>query len=237
MDVRAKISALVKRLYPDGHANRVLDGSFKERLHKALGNSIAEWVDNATDILNHQLPDNDIFNDDDATIWEKRLGIYRELPLSLSDRIKAIVRKLNHPGVVKARESRIFMEWSLRQAGFDVYVYENRFEITPGVFTTYTPSDLLGYSAMDAECGAFEYGELEYGSSADLSGVTVIANYVDEEKDRHFPITNYKPTFFIAGPTAGEFATVTATRKIEFRQTILLLKPLQTVGFLFVNYI
>jgi uncharacterized protein YmfQ (DUF2313 family) len=236
MDTQNEILTLTKQLYPDGTAYATKNGGFKERLHKALNISIAGAIDDAAAVLNSQLPDNSNFTEEDATVWEKFLGIYRETPVLLSDRIKAIVRKLNYPGVVKPREARAFIEWQLQSAGFDVYVYENRFETLPGVFNALTGEEILGYSATSAVFGGIEYGELEYGSEYTISDVSLAARYLDERLDNLFNINNYRATFIVAGSTITDFATVTASRKREFRKMILSLKPLQTVGILFVKY-
>jgi len=43
-------------------------------------------------------------------------------------------------------------------------------------------------------------------------------------------------SFFIGGEVAGTFANIDLNRRDEFRQTILKIKPVQTVCYLLINY-
>jgi hypothetical protein len=66
----------------------------------------------------------------------------------------------------------------------------------------------------------------------------LIANRIDESLDVTFDIgSNLRATFFVGGETLGTFADVDIQRKEEFRQLILKLKPVQSIGFLLINYI
>lgn len=76
--------------------------------------------------------------------------------------------------------------------------------------------------------------ELEHGAGFQ----NYVANHIDPSLDAPFIVgSNWKYTFYIAGEQMPDFAVVSEAREAEFRQLILRLKPLNTVGLLFVNYI
>jgi hypothetical protein len=213
-------------------------GGFLYRLHRALGRSEQRAYNDAVAVLNSCLPDNEGFTIDDAHDWYRRLGIYDSGSVPLEDMKAAIRRKLAHPRNTKPRQNYRYIEQELQDAGFDVYVYENRFyEGSPLEWVTHTPQDIVGEQFMLAQVGNPQAGDTQVGTEAVDCDVTVIANHVDDEKDFGFVIgDNYRSTFFIAGPTIDSFADVLEARHIEFRELILRLKPAQTVGFLFINY-
>lgn len=234
MTVIEKLLKLTKQLYPTGRAFRVNEGSYKERLHKALIQSEARAYNDAVSIQDSSLPDNENFTEQDASQWEHRLGLITNDAVSLEDRMAAIRRKMNHPGTIPARQHYLYLEGQLQAAGFDVYVYENRFPDGLGGYTTKTPGEFTGGSGNVVQYNDIQYGDAQYGTST----WNLIVNNLDETLDQSFNIgSNLRSTFFIGGPYEGEFADVDENRKLEFRQLILKIKPVQTVGYLLVNYI
>jgi hypothetical protein len=238
-----KILLLTRQLYPTGRAFRIPKDSTFEKWHKGLGVSEAQAFDDALSTLYAILPDNDNFTTGDATAWEKRLGLITDSSVSLADRKLAIKRKINHPGTIPARQNWEYMQDQLQAAGFDVYVHENIFSDGMGGFETRTPFELLGDTASAIvglwEHGEFaEHGEIEHG---DFTGGSVyddcVANYIDYTKDEFFDTgDNLRNTFIISSAYPEFFADVEEIRREEFRQLILKIKPVQTVGFLFINY-
>jgi len=230
------IFKLTQKLYPTGRAFRMLYNGALERLHLGLAESEEKLYNDAISTLNSILPDNNNFTADDAADWERRLGMITNTGVSLSDRKKAIERKLNHPGTISARQNYHYLEGQLQAAGFDVYVYENRFPDGSGGYTTKTPTELnVLYAAFTIQHGEpLQMGMLQHGPCY----TNKIVNQIDTLKDDYFNTgDNFRSTFFICGSTIGTFANVPAARKDEFRQLILKIKPAQTVGYLFVNYI
>lgn len=228
---------LTKQLYPpDARAFKMPPDSVFEQLHIALNLSEERALTDAMSILDSIIPDNDNFTEDDATQWETRLAIIGNSTIPLANRKLSILQKMAYPGLDNPpRQSRSFLEQQLRSAGYDVYVYENIF--LPGPVTK-TPGEVLGVSAGLAVYGSVSYRETEYGGTWADDGITVVANYIEESKDASFAIgSNYRSTFFISGDPITTFANVDINRKDNFRQLILGLKPLQTVAFLFINYI
>ena len=227
-------------MYPTGRVFRMSLGGVLDQLHNGLSLSEQQAYDDAVSILDSALPDNDNFTSQDATDWERRLGLITNLSVSLADRKLAIARKMNHPGEFAARQHFLYIQTQIRAAGFNVFLHENIFDPYPyGDPETRTLFDVvsLGGGAFLAEHGNFEHGEFEHGQIGE-DGVTLIVNHIEEEKDIIFNIgANLRSTFFVGGEDIGTFATVDEDRKDEFRQLILRLKPTREVGYLLINYV
>lgn len=235
MTTLEKIKKLTRQLYPTGRAFRMKEGGVLDKLHLGLAKSEARAWDDAISILDSTLPDNDNFTADDATAWERRLGLITNGAVPLADRKAAILRKYNHPGTVPARNNWRFVEKQLRDAGFNVYVFENRFSDGMGGYVTVNPLTLTGGAgAVSVQHGQIQHGQAQHGGGYGHK----VANSIYRSIDAYFATgNNLKSTFFIGGPYVGTFANVDADRETEFRQLILRAKPVQTVAFLFVNYI
>lgn len=232
MDFKQIILNLTKSLHPKGRAFLVLFGSIKERFIKALAISEDKAYNEALNIRDAILPDNVNFTEENATKWERRLGLITNNLTSLDDRKLAIQRKINHPGTIKARQHFLYLQGQLRSAGFDVFVHENRFPDGGGGFETKTPNELIGVSGESVHSPLIQHGQIQHGSSFSEK----IANSIDPEVDASFVIgNNFRFTFFIGGLVVGDFATIPASREKEFRQMVLRIKPVHTIAFLFIN--
>lgn len=231
-----KIISLTKQLYPQGRAWKFpFDGTL-ENLHQTLAISEEQTYNDAVSILYAILPDNANFTVDDATEWEVRLGLIVNQLTPLADRKLAIKRKLNQPGAAPAKSNWRYLEEQLQAAGFNVYVFENRFPDYPDGYITMTPFQFSGDNSffIGNQHGDFQHGDFQHGGRY----TKFVANHIEEARDWYFNIgTNLRSTFFIGGSYEGDFANVDINRKDEFRQLILTIKPVQTVGFLLINYI
>jgi hypothetical protein len=229
------ILQLTKQLYPTGRAwNMPKDGTF-EALHKALAVSEAQAFDDAVSILDSLLPDTDRFTESDATDWERRLGIATGTGTSLADRKAAILQKLQAPGRNPAKAHYLYIQQQLQLAGFDVYVHENLVPAYPDTYESVGPNSLYG----NANFVTLRHGQRRHGQ-VNHAGYynNIIANSIYQSVDSGFNIgSSFRCTFFIGGQTLGTYTNVPAEREIEFRQLILRLKPVQNIGFLFINYI
>lgn len=234
-----KIFRLLRLLYPRGRAFKLPYLGTFWKFTDALSLSLARAASDGISILDSIIPDNSNFTAQDATDWERRLGMITNSSVSLADRKAAIYRKMAHPNGQPARQHYLFIEFQLRLAGFDVRLYENRFLVgSPAVMETKTPSEILGIPVSYSVYGDSFYGDGFYGGSWADDGVSIIANYLEESIDATFSFgANLRSTFFIAGSTITTFADVSVDRKTEFRELVLKLKPAQTVGIAFVNYI
>ena len=208
---------------------------YLEKLHIALAIWEATAYSDALSLLASVLPDNANFDINDVASWERRLGLAPS-GASTSDRMLAIARKMNFPGNIRARQNYLYLQDQLNAAGFDVTVFENIFADGLGGFITKTVSEITGGTGGAAiEYGDSEYGAFEYGGE---SFGEIVVNNIDASIDAAFDIgSNLRSTFFICGTTLGTMASVPAIRKDEFRELILKIKPVQTVGFLLVNYV
>lgn len=250
-DFKEVIKNLTKQLYPTGRVFKMPDDSVFESMIDGLILSENRFHKDARGVLYSILPDNPNFTADDATRWEILLGLIVNELTPLEDRKLAILRKLNHPGTVKARQSRDYIENSLRLAGFDIYVYENPDQLTIEQILAFEPNlTQLGDSQLgDSQLGdvysyfedEFVFNQLGDGQLGDFqlgfaTFTNKIVNHIDETKDYYY-INFAETTFIIGGPTFGSFATVDVNRKDEFRQLILKLKPVHNAGYLLINYI
>lgn len=248
-----QIKKLGRQLYPSGRAfNMPKDGNF-DKLNNALSESQQQAYDDANAILDAILPDNANFTADDATDWEVRLGMITNPLVSLDDRKAAIIRKMNHPGDIPARQSWDYLQESLQLAGFDVYVHENIPEQNIIDVLTLNPSV---YQWGNGQFGNFQFGNVYSVFSNLLCPVQFgnvqfggfrwgqifykqkVANHIDSLKDIYFHNgDNFRSIYYIGGATLGTFADVDINRKDEFRQLILKIKPVQSIGYLLINYI
>jgi hypothetical protein len=232
---RDRIVNLAKRLYPTGRAFKIPVGGDLEKLHKGIAISVSQLHEDCLSTFDSLLPDNANFTTDDATDWERRLGIITNTSVSLSDRMLAIAAKLNHPGLIPERSSYLYLQDRLRAAGFNVYVHENRFA-SGGGYVTQTPGEFVGSSTIIQHNG-WAHGAYQHGGGSPSWG-NVVANYIEESLDASFNVGgNLRSTFFVGGQTPGTYANVPTTRKNEFRQLILQVKTLQTVAYLLINYV
>lgn len=233
-----RIVKLTRQLYPNARPFKMPYGGILERLHAALAKSEARAYDDAYSVLNSAIADNPNFTEGDATDWERRLGIANGNGSTLPDRMMLINQKINYPGTAAPRQNYLFIQDQLRAAGFDVYVYENKFDDGAGNFITKTPEQIIDpANTGTVHSIGTQHGAGVYHGYINPVFTNKVVNHIEEEKDQYFIVgSNYRSTFFIAGSTITTFANVPASRKVAFRQLILQLKPVQTVGFLFINY-
>ncbi len=237
MSIADKIISLTKQLLPQGRAFKVPVGGELEKLNTGIAQSQETAWNDAVSILDSAIPDNANFSALDASQWEKRLGLITNTAVPLVDREMAILRKMNHPGDIPARQAWIYLQGQLQAAGFNVWVFENRFSDgmggyytkTPSQFSPGTPDDFTEHSD-DVE----HSDDLEHGGN----DTEKVVNNVSNELDAGFDIgSNYVNTFFIGGQVPGDYADVDANREVEFRELIKKLKPTHSVGYLLINFV
>lgn len=220
---------LTKSLYPTGRVYNWKEDSVIGKIHKALATSEQDLTIGADQILISILADSDAFTEEMAALWEDRLAIDASPTTSLEDRKSAILRKYSHPGTQQARQHYLYMEGQLQSAGFDVYVHENR----PVAQNPTEFPNLPSYALSNL--GSFQLGQAGLGGTTPTG---ICANYIDEVIDSRFSLgSDFRHLFFVGAEIKGDLADVSADRKKEFRKLILSLKPVQTVGILFVNYV
>lgn len=220
-----------RQLYPTGRAFRMAPESVTEALHVALAVSESDAWNDAASLMDSLLPDSERFTEDDATDWERRLGIATDPDTDLEDRKAAIKQKLQHPGINPAKAHYLYIQQQLQLAGFNVYVWENLDPIYGGGFNYFNPYTLNPNILTDIQHGDQQHGV----QSAYLNNV--VANSIYNDSDIYFDFgSSLACTFFIGGSPLGTYANVPAERETEFRQLILRLKPVQNIAILFINY-
>lgn len=229
--ISEKILSVAKKLYPTGRAWKLSNGGDFETLHIALGISESQAYSDATAILHSLLPDNSSFTEDDATDWERRLGLKQNPNNTLASRKAAILRKLKHPGLNPAKQHFEYLQSQLQAADFDLYVYENRFDDYPNGYITQTIQEFA--NLPDNQHGDHQHGDIQHG----FEFYDFVVNHLDPYLDALFdPGANLRSTFFIGGSTPGSYGSVPETRKEELRHLILNLKPVQTLAYLLITY-
>jgi len=179
-------------------------------------------------------PDRAGFTATDALNWERTLGLPTNELTDLADRKLAIIRKMNHPGTIKPRANYRYIQKQLRDAGFDVYVFENRFDDGAGEWETRTVQEV----AISSLTYQIQHGTKSHGSSQHGQTQTYkIANHIDPNVDLTFDVgDDLFHTFFISSSTLGVNAVIPASREAEFRKLVLTLKPVQSVAYAFVGF-
>jgi hypothetical protein len=236
MSISQKILNLTRQLYPTGRAFKMPIDGWLDKMHDGLAVSETQAYLDAVSILDSLLPDNSNFSVDDAEDWERRLGMI-PTPLSpLASRKSAILRKLQFPNRNPAKGHYLYIEQQLQLAGFNVYVYENKFPYyynAPGYYTV-NPASVNPLLFSDVQHGDHQHGDVQHGGYLN----NIIVNHIDENRDLTFNIgQNLRCTFFISGATLGTYVNIPLARKDEFRQLVLKLKQTQTVAICTVNYV
>ena len=234
--IRDQFLALSRQLYPGGRAFKMAEDSFFEGLHIAIAKSEERVYNDSVSVLNSILPDNAYFSLDDASDWERRLGLITNLSVPLASRMLLIKQKMNQPGPNPAKGSALYLQEQLNNAGFNVFVYENKFPNYPTGYTALTPEQLTGLNIFRTygEHGQFQHGQQMHGGWYN----NLIINEIDETKELLFDyVGSLRNSFFIGGYPAGQFANISKAQHDQFRQLILKTKQVQTIGFLLINYV
>lgn len=227
-------SGMVRDLYPTGRAFYIPEKSIIDALHKGLNVSFIRLIQEAKKTIDKTFPDNINFTEQDATLWEYRLGLFINPDTTLENRRLAIKRKYAYPSNIKARQHPLFIQSQLQLAGFNVWVHENGFE-EGGVIVYKTPDQIASASVTSVQHGPpTQHGQ---GTQHGSLSYDVIANHYEAENYAVGGDTNLWATFFIGGENLGEAAVVPVSRQKEFRELVLKLKPAHTVAFLFVNFL
>lgn len=244
----SQITSFTKRLFPKGIGLRFKDAGNIDSLIKGVSGTSQKYFEGVHAIYDSMMPDNDNFSIADADAWEKKIGIIQAPGVGLDDRKAAIYQKMFFPVYAAPRQHYLFIQDQLRAAGFDVYIHLNPSGLSPEEILS--PIDALFHGDDVEHADAIEHAsfaiinsqhdsdlehgdEVEHGASFD----NVVVNYLERDRDASYLFANnFKFAFYIAGPTLTEFADVTLSRREEFRQLILQLKPMHTQAFLFINF-
>jgi len=231
MTVLEKIKALTQQLLPTGRAFRLTN--WGALLNDAIAKSEARFYNDSISLLNSLMPDTDRFSEEDCSLWERVLGLATNGNNTLDERRAAIYRKMSNPGVNPAKGHYLVIQEQLRLAGFDVYVHENMFPVYPNGWYAENPAVINPALLSESQHG----GISQHGPNQSAYINNVVVNSIYNYIDINFDIgSDLNSTFFIGGQTLGTFASVPASREVEFRQTVLQLKQTQLVAYLLIIY-
>lgn len=227
---------MVELLYPTGRAWNLPESGTFRAFHSAINLSLLQMALDASATLDDTFPDNVNFDADDCTLWENRFGIEYNPALTTAQRRTNIYNFMAFPQNILGRQAPGYIEYTLRQAGFNVFVYENIFFDDSGNLYQKTPAQVLGTVTQTTQLRNIA-PQTQLGANTQLGGVSynIVAN--NEEAENYSPGGILWPTFFIAGSSISTSANISQYRQKEFRRAILKVKPAHTVAFLIVNFI
>ena len=226
------LDVLTRQLYPTGRAWWMKRNGVFDRLHKAINRSFIRFIQDADLTIDSVFPDNTNFSEDDAALWEYRLGLLSGVGLDLELRKLAIRQKMAYRAGTRARQHPLYIQAQLQLAGFDVYVHENRF-FEGGVWVYKTPQEVGDTLLVETQHSE----DVQHGISTQHGAFSfdVIANRQQPNEIYNVGSGNLWATFFIGGEVLGSSAIITQERMEEFRLLVLKLKPAHTVAFTFIN--
>jgi uncharacterized protein YmfQ (DUF2313 family) len=218
---------LKKQLLPNGRAFACPSGSDFEKLLLGFCESEKIQLETALRMLDSLIPDNTNFTLEDCEIWERIFGIIINSDDIFEARKLRILQLMSFPNNQLARQNYRFIEKQLRDAGFDIYVHE--FINVESHFGFIEHSDDTEHGDDTIEHGAYTVPAYE----------SIISDFIDKNRERGggFSLEQLRSCFFISASTFPNYANIPATQEANFRQLILKLKPVHTVGFLMINYI
>jgi len=236
-----ELSNLVNELYPTGRAFYKPKGGTFDLLHDAINLSFLRFVKKYRNLIDASIPDNENFTADDASFLEFKYGLIDGTGNDLELRKSSLRRKMGHPNNIKGRQSKNFIEDQLRISGFNVRVFENTptfasvgiGSVTSNIPIYKTPGE-IGAEAVEST----QHGEeTQHGEGSFHGGVTfeVIANKIDANESYGVG-SNLWASFFICGENLGENAVIPESRRREFRELVLKLKPAHLAAYIFVNF-
>lgn len=219
---------LVNQLYPTGRAFVMPEDGIFKKLHQSINVSFLNVINMYRQLFDSSIPDNDNFSDVDATFLEFKYGLITNQQTSLELRKQALNRKIGRANNQRPRQSSNYIQQQMNEAGFNVTVHEN----TP-------PYQNIG-SILLGSLASSEHGlDFQHGGMAQHGGTTfeVVANSINQEFISSPTANQLWATFFIGGETLGETADIPESRRREFRELVLKLKPAHLVVYLLINYV
>jgi uncharacterized protein YmfQ (DUF2313 family) len=215
-----KILKLSKQLLPTGRAFSCPEDSNFEKLFLSLSEVQADALDSISGILDKILPDNENFTASDAARLEKILGVSSGITDTLEERKQALLRKVAFPRNVKGRQHKSWLQQQLREAGFNVTIYE------------YSDFKDLVSSVSHGDDTQHSYDVRHGGLQMPLyTGYVMNCANQDEEKEFSVTLESVRRCFYISGDNFS-FIPITSDRFTEFRNIIMKTKPIMTVALL-----
>lgn len=247
----------VINLLPKGRAFAIPDNSTMQKLFRGITKSFEPFQEDMRAVTDQLTPLNENFTKEDAGLWERRLWILiKTNAFDFDLRKNIILQKMRFPGGIKGRNSPAYMEFALREAGFDgATVFSNRFpdgsggveavnpifgDVTAFMDSSDIPPEQMYMDNRDRASG----GDSFMGRVGTSQVIQVILNTILPEQgddDIPLPLTDeeLRYSFFVSGARSIDPADalhIPKFREIEFREIILQTKPVEALGFLNVIY-
>lgn len=227
---------LVGQLYPTGRAWYLPEKGVFGKLHESLNVSFLRFLEHSYSLINSSFPDNDNFSLEDCELWEYKLGLNSNTSLTIEQRRVNILNKMSYPRNINLRQAPKFIEKVLNDFGFKVGVYENIFfDNVNNVYFRKLPSEIQSLQIANTQ----HSNDLQHGNSIQHGGgnFEVIANSIENESYSFGGNENLWATFFIAAKNdITQKANIPLSRKKEFKELVLKLKPAHTIAFIFINF-
>lgn len=230
-----EISDLVSSLYPTGRVWYLPENGTYRKIHSVINKTFLNVKFYCKSMINSYFPDNEEFDNNDAEFWENKLGLITSNSLSLEQRKEIILRKMAFPQNIKARQGILYIQSQIDLYGFDCKVYENIFQDVNGDYYHESPENIIQQALLDTQHG----GSTQHGLATQhgKGSFDVIANRISTEVYNIGGNSHLWATFYIASKNSlFHGATIPASRKDEFRELILKLKPAHLVAFCLINY-
>jgi len=225
---------MVSDLYPTGRVWNLNEKSDFNKFHTAINKSFSDLIDFSSSLIDSMIPDNENFDSEDATWLEYNLGLTTNESLPLSLRKSNLLTKLAYPNNRTARQHYLYIEKVLNDYGFDVKVYENLFYNLDGSVYYVPPQDVILTSPGITQHG----GDTQHGGATQhgFGSYSVIANSMFDEEYNIGGLQNLWATFYIGGATFGDIAIIPESRKTEFRELVLKLKPAHLIAYTLIDF-
>lgn len=251
----ASIRDITEKLFPTGRAHKV--GKVGEDMRLALSDGV-ERVNDAIDNLTHGvLPDNPNFNIDWCLRHERVYGLSVYPSDTLQIRVARILSHITpYPKDVGVLSLQVLQD-EIDAAGWAgvLYIHENLGGLYP---QDVLPQLSYPMQSGDGQLGDFQLGGYDYANDysqfyqwfqlADfqLGGGMLgtvpqfnnkIANSLQWFDDLFVNLSPIENTFYVCGQNLGDIVVLPQSDEIPLRQLLLDIKPLNSVGFLLIEYV
>lgn len=251
----AIINDITEKLFPTGRAHKV--GKVGDDMKLALSDSVDRLNYSIDNLLNGVLPDNSQFNIDWVLRHEKMYALSAYDSDTLQDRIDRIIYHLTpfprDYGILSLES--IQNEIDNSGWGGILYVHENLGGLYPhDVLPPLSFPPQLGDGQLgDYQLGTFKY-DVDYPQFYDffqLGGFQLgdsqlnnfpqfnnkIGNSLNKVDDLFVNLSPIENTFYMCGLNLGDIVVLPKSDEIPLRQLLLDIKPLNSVGFLLIEYV
>ena len=251
----ALIRDITDKLFPTGRAHKT--GDIGDRMRDALSDGVETINDSIDSLIDGVLPDNANFTIDWCLRHERMYGLSVLQADTLQDRMDRILNHIAPPPPNTGMLSLQVLQDEIDAAGWGgvLYIHENVNGLLPQfVLPQLTfPSQLGDAQGGDGQLGGinfvddypqfYDFDQLgdSQGGDGQLGNMplfnNIIANSIVRKDDLYTNLTPLENTFYISGVNIGDIVTLPQADEIPLRQLLLNIKPLNSVGFLLIEYI